>query len=108
MNPDRNQSSQSIQAYGTLQSVCLESTITRSTAYADPSKEYLHMGVEHFMQELQLDNHEQLMRICDGLEVGITDDHTTRPLVQLPKVILLQYHTVSAPKTNCKINFCQI
>ena len=55
---------------------------------ADPSKDYLHMGVGHFAAELQLDDHAQIAKICEALELNIVQD-AQQSLIQVPKKVLL-------------------
>lgn len=57
-----------------------------ASRYADSSRDYLHMNLEHFTEELQLDNTEQVLKICESLSLTVLDE-SMRQLVQLPKVI---------------------
>ena len=45
------------------------------------------MGLDHFTAELQLDDNEQIARICEALDLNIVQD-AQQPLVQIPKKVL--------------------
>lgn len=52
---------------------------------AEPSRDYVDIGIEHFAAELQLDNDQQIAKICEALELNIVEE-SMQPVIKIPKV----------------------
>ena len=44
------------------------------------------MGADHFAAELQLDDDQQIAKVCEALELSIVQD-AQQPLIQIPKKV---------------------